>query len=681
MRGVWHGVLGRGKCDPTDRRLRRVLTLITALQIQLNRASFDLQEAYMQIAKVSLENFRSIERLEVDFGNLTSLVGANNCGKSTVLKAIDLFFDAAAKVTAADYYMHDQTRTISISIEFEKLTPEEIKEFGSAVKDNRLHIVREFGGEAQEAGEYAVSADVNPAFEEFRNENNGTKKRTIYADLRRKFVELIPATGEEMEENLRAWERENPSQLEFKKIRGFFGAKNVANGKLKKKTSVRLVPAVKDASEETSDAKRSPVVGLLSEIVKQTFENKKEFTEFISLTNKTIAELSDPASVPQLAGISERLTNAVSRYYSDTNLIADLNKANEINVTFPSPLITVVHRGLKVDVADVGHGLQRAIFFSLVQFLAEEHAGQSRGVEETLEFSEAQSDIILLIEEPEIYQHPIKQALFYDAFKEIAAGFNRQSGIRIQVIFATHSEKFVSIKEISNIRIISKKANLDGLITQVKSLSISDFSHGMAAVIGATKPLSNEAFSAGLHIFNREVSEGFLAEKIVLVEGVSDKAILEAALLCENSSAHREGISIIEVGGKTKIDKPLFAFRALGIPVHVVFDNDSAASDRKLSAKRNRNIQIICDATDTEDFPAGVFGSYSCFEGNLERYLESVTGDRYSEFMNRVCDDFGLNRADALKTPAVVSAFLVRAKASGINYEVLDRIIDTVRRM
>lgn len=535
-------------------------------------------EARMQISKVTLDNFRSIEHLEVEFGKLTSLVGANNCGKSTILKAIDLFFDAAAKMTSADYYLHDQTRTISISIEFDNLTPEELREFGGAVKDGRLRIVRDFGGATQEGGEYAVFADTNPDFENFRDESNGTKKRSIYSELRRSYTDLSPATGEEMEENLRSWERNNASKLQFKKVRGFFGAKNVANGKLKKKTSVRLVPAVKDTSEETSDAKRSPVVGLLNEIIKQTFENKAEFTEFIESANRRIAELSDPTSVPQLAGISTRLTSAVSRYYADTNLVADLGKANEINVTFPNPLITVVHRGLKVDVAHVGHGLQRAIFFSLVQFLAEEQTESRSDKESGPEFSDAQSDIILLIEEPEIYQHPIKQVRFYDAFKEITEFFNRKSGIRIQIIFATHSEKFVSIKDISNIRIISKINTLEEVITQARSLSIENFSRGMASVVGAAKPLSNEAFAAGLHIFNREVSEGFLAEKIILVEGVSDRAILEAALLCQNSSAQKEGISIIEVGGKTKIDKPLYAFRSLGIPVHVVFDNDSASN-------------------------------------------------------------------------------------------------------
>jgi hypothetical protein len=223
-----------------------------------------------------------------------------------------------------------------------------------------------------------------------------------------------------MEINIRAWEENNPAELTYKKIKGFFGARNVANGKLKKKTAVRFVPDVKETFEEATDPKRSPVIGLLNEIVRQTFENKKDFTDFIEQANIRLAELTDPKSVPQLSGISERLTKTVGKYYADTNLIADLNKADEISVNFPSPVIGVVHRGLKVDVGFVGHGLQRAIFFALVQFLAEEQAEQIDRGEITQQFTEAFSDIILLIEEPEIYQHPLKQVLFYDAFKEIS---------------------------------------------------------------------------------------------------------------------------------------------------------------------------------------------------------------------------------------------------------------------
>ena len=46
----------------------------------------------MQIGRIAIRNFRCLEEISVDFGNLTSLVGANNAGKSTILKAIDIFF-------------------------------------------------------------------------------------------------------------------------------------------------------------------------------------------------------------------------------------------------------------------------------------------------------------------------------------------------------------------------------------------------------------------------------------------------------------------------------------------------------------------------------------------------------------------------------------------------------------
>lgn len=410
----------------------------------------------MQIGKITIENYRSISNLEIDFSGLTPLVGPNNVGKSTILKAIDIFFEASPRVVKDDFYLHDPNNKISIMIDFIGLTPHEREEFKGAVVYGVLRVAREFGGANAESGDYFVFARVNPAFEAIRNEANGTRKRSLYSDLRKSVPDLPAATSvEDIEEQLRSWEMQNQAALAYQKIKGFFGARNVASGKLRKKTSVRMVPAVKDTSEEASDAKRSPVVALLNEIVRQSFENKEEFQNFVSETNHRLAELTDPAGVPQLAGISKKLTSVLSRYYSDTDLVADLSKANEIVVSFPSPLVNVLHRGLKVDVGSVGHGLQRAIFFSLVQFLAEEQATQPASSDASELFDEAQSDIILLIEEPEIYQHPLKQFLFYEAFKEISAAHNKITGIRIQIIFTTHSEKFVDIRDVEKIRLIS----------------------------------------------------------------------------------------------------------------------------------------------------------------------------------------------------------------------------------
>lgn len=42
------------------------------------------------VSKVRIENFRSIEILELSLSTTNVLIGANNCGKSNFLKAINI---------------------------------------------------------------------------------------------------------------------------------------------------------------------------------------------------------------------------------------------------------------------------------------------------------------------------------------------------------------------------------------------------------------------------------------------------------------------------------------------------------------------------------------------------------------------------------------------------------------
>jgi predicted ATP-dependent endonuclease of OLD family len=239
----------------------------------------------------------------------------------------------------------------------------------------------------------------------------------------------------------------------------------------------------------------------------------------------------------------------------------------------------------------------------------------------------------------------------------------------------------VQIRDIDKVRLISKREEKGSYITAVKSLSIGDFSVGMAKALGSSNPLSDHAFAAGLHIFSREVSEGFFADKILLVEGVSDKAILEGMFLKLGADPYREGISIIQVDGKTKIDKPLFAFRKLGIPVYPVFDNDRTTKHCKDSEGRNRLIQTICECENIEAFPVGVLDKFACFDGNLERYLKDVLNDGYPKLIEEVCSAFQLTAKDAVKTPAVVSALLIKADSQGHKFSMIEEIVQKVRSL
>ena len=45
------------------------------------------------ITNISIRNFRSIDRLEIGTKSITSFVGANDAGKSNILRALNLFFN------------------------------------------------------------------------------------------------------------------------------------------------------------------------------------------------------------------------------------------------------------------------------------------------------------------------------------------------------------------------------------------------------------------------------------------------------------------------------------------------------------------------------------------------------------------------------------------------------------
>ena len=59
----------------------------------------------MRIESISLRNYRPFACLEpVRLGSLATIVGQNDTGKSTILRALRVFFDDSAKLEASDVY-------------------------------------------------------------------------------------------------------------------------------------------------------------------------------------------------------------------------------------------------------------------------------------------------------------------------------------------------------------------------------------------------------------------------------------------------------------------------------------------------------------------------------------------------------------------------------------------------
>lgn len=82
----------------------------------------------MRIKKLKLENFRTYKEETIfDFGNLTTFVGKNDIGKSSILEALDVFFNEGKgpiKIDSNDvnkFAKNEGNEEIKISVIFDDL--------------------------------------------------------------------------------------------------------------------------------------------------------------------------------------------------------------------------------------------------------------------------------------------------------------------------------------------------------------------------------------------------------------------------------------------------------------------------------------------------------------------------------------------------------------------------------
>jgi putative ATP-dependent endonuclease of OLD family len=90
----------------------------------------------MKIASLTIENFRGYKNAtEISFNDLTVLIGKNDIGKSTILEALDIFFENR-KLDSDDLNINarENKETVKLSVAFSNL-PQEIDLDAGAITD------------------------------------------------------------------------------------------------------------------------------------------------------------------------------------------------------------------------------------------------------------------------------------------------------------------------------------------------------------------------------------------------------------------------------------------------------------------------------------------------------------------------------------------------------------------
>ena len=166
---------------------------------------------------------------------------------------------------------------------------------------------------------------------------------------------------------------------------------------------------------------------------------------------------------------------------------------------------------------------------------------------------------VLLIEEPELLLTPQAQRYLYGLLRRFAESGN-------QVAYSTWSPAFVDAARHEEI----VRLDLREGGTIVRRTDPGTLSDAERVRIQAE--------------FDHERSEMFFAQKVVLVEGQTERLSLPFIFRALGHDPDAEGIAIVEVGGKGNLPLVARLLRQLAIPFLVVFDADHGSASGALDA-------------------------------------------------------------------------------------------------
>ena len=85
----------------------------------------------MIIRRVEVRNFRSLREVDIECENLTAILGRNGGGKSTILRALEVFYNVSYQANDYDYFGKDTSESISIKVTYGDLRDDELEEFST----------------------------------------------------------------------------------------------------------------------------------------------------------------------------------------------------------------------------------------------------------------------------------------------------------------------------------------------------------------------------------------------------------------------------------------------------------------------------------------------------------------------------------------------------------------------
>ncbi|WP_456397556.1 ATP-binding protein [Desulfurobacterium sp.] len=512
----------------------------------------------MRIKKLIIKNFRIFkEKTVIEFDNLTAFIGKNDIGKSTILDALDIFFngkDAQVKLERDDINKGAESNEILIGVVFEDFP-------------QRLIV------------DASVSTNLRDEF--LLNRDGLLEIHKIYPDGNIKKEQVYIIANHPTHESLK-----DLLTLKISELKQRAQELDVDLSDEDKRIASRIREAIRNKFRDEDIELEETKIPLNKKGAKQIWEYLKSYLPLYALFKADRpnvdqdSEVQDPMKIAikkmlreeeiqnRLKEVHEKVKTAITEIANETiNKLQEMNPeiAQELKPIIPEPKWENVFKGITISSDEGiplnkrGSGVRRLILLNFFRAEAEKKK-EERDV----------PNIIYAFEEPETSQHPDHQHKLIDAFLSLS---KRED---TQIILTTHSPGIAKLLPIENLRFLYKQN--DKVVVEYGS---DDILEKIAESLGVLPSVDKDKIDK--------------LKLIVCVEGPTDveffkrlSRIIDDDLIIDFENDPR--IIIIPLGGSTlKYWVDNHYLRKLGLPEIHIYDGDKEENERKAEQINNRS--------------------------------------------------------------------------------------------
>lgn len=516
----------------------------------------------MKIKAITIHNFRGILNATLSLYDYSLIVGANNCGKTTIADAIRCFYEK-------DSFKFDKSKDF----------PRGIRTTDSA---SWIEIVFSLTNEERDSLK-----------KEYQSPDRILRLRKFFApfDGRKPGIYHVTPQGDVSEDM-------------------FYGAKNVQEGKV---GNLIYIPAISKVDDITKLSGPSALRDMLNGIMSAVVEKSSPYQELSSSIEQFAESIQNLKTSDDLS---------LKGFQSEINkLLAPWKTSFSLEMKAPSSgemIKNMISWGLsdlglsgseEIDIDRCGSGFQRFFIYTLVR-LSAKYIPRSSNTKS----KDFQPDFTLvLFEEPEAFLHPEQQ-------EELARELKRMGRTdNWQVLCTTHSPHFVS-RSMDDIPTLIRVQKDSGIVHvfQIDEIKLSemfssnvDYGSFFDRLPEKKQPkdhdLNLEALKYSMWI-SPERAALFFATNVLLVEG-SSEVVFIARLVSDGKVHLPVGTHVVDCFGKFNVHRFILLLNGLGIAHSVLHDKDNDDNEEQVawnaflqSKKAERTHQIKYLENDLEGF-------------------------------------------------------------------------------